>query len=141
LAKLSNVADIIVVSATPGEALEREWNEHDIAKYTAVIAGQEMGTKEEHLQVASYGKYTQNRILMIGDALGDMAAAKNNNALFYPINPGHETKSWKRFFEEVFDKFINGQYGGSYETDLIAEFDACLPENPPWIKISDNVRI
>jgi len=45
LEKLTDQADIIVVSATPGEALEREWVEHDISRYAAVIAGQAMGTK------------------------------------------------------------------------------------------------
>ena len=48
LEKISNTADAIVVSATPCEALKREWDEHDIAKYVRVIAGQEMGTKKEH---------------------------------------------------------------------------------------------
>ena len=47
LQKLQKIADVIVVSATPTEALQREWEEHDIAKYAAIIAGQEMGTKKE----------------------------------------------------------------------------------------------
>ena len=38
-------ADMIVVSATPCAALEQEWNEHDIARFVRVIAGQEMGKK------------------------------------------------------------------------------------------------
>jgi len=73
---------------------------------------------------------------MIGDAPGDMKAAKANDALFYPINPGNETESWKRFHDEAFDKFIDkfidGQYAGEYEQKVIAEFDEYLPENPPW---------
>jgi hypothetical protein len=71
---------------------------------------------------------------MVGDAPGDMKAAKANEALFYPINPGAEEESWRRFAEEALDKFINGRYAGSYEEKLIAEFDACLPETPPWEK-------
>ena len=35
----------MVVSATPGEALEREWREHHLAGLVALIAGQEMGGK------------------------------------------------------------------------------------------------
>ncbi len=134
LEKVLPLADIIVVSATPCEALEREWTEHDIAKYAEIIAGQEMGTKKEHLSYAANGKYEPDHILMIGDAPGDMRAAKANNALFYPINPGDEEKSWKRFCEEAFDKFINGEYAGKYEEDLIAEYDAYLPTTPPWQK-------
>ena len=71
---------------------------------------------------------------MIGDAPGDMKAAKANNALFYPIIPGREIQSWKRFGDEAFDRFINGRYAGEYEQKLIAEFDASLPETPPWQK-------
>jgi len=134
LEKACPMADIIVVSATPYEALQREWEEHGIAKFARVIAGQEMGTKKEHLALAARGKYEPGHILMVGDAPGDMRAAKANDALFYPINPGDETQSWKRFHDEALDKFINGQYAGEYEEMLIAEFDKCLPEKPPWEK-------
>jgi len=132
LERMRSFADVIVVSATPCEALTREWEEHDIAKYVDVIAGQEMGKKAQHLEYATKGKYEKNCVLMIGDAPGDMKAAKVNNALFYPINPGDEDKSWKRFAEEALDKFINGEYGGEYEEKVIAEFDAYLPEFAEW---------
>jgi phosphoglycolate phosphatase-like HAD superfamily hydrolase len=134
LEKIQPLADVIVVSATPGEALIREWQEHDIARYVEVIAGQEMGTKAQHLEYAAKGRYEKDHVLMVGDAPGDMKAAKTNGVLFYPINPGGEVESWKRFGDEAFDKFINGQYAGDYEAKLIAEFDAYLPELPPWEK-------
>ncbi len=132
LEKMHPSADVIVVSATPNEALAREWREHDIAKYTSVIAGQEMGTKAQHLDYATTGKYEKGNVLMIGDAPGDKKAADHIGALFYPVNPGAETESWKRFHDEAFDKFISGEYAGEYQAQLIAEFDACLPELPPW---------
>ncbi len=132
LEKIQPLADVIVVSATPDEALKREWEEHDIAGYVEVIAGQEMGKKAQHLEYATKGRYEKNRVLMIGDAPGDMKAAKANDALFYPINPGDEVQSWKRFHDEAFDKFISGEYAGEYEDKVIAEFDAYLPELPPW---------
>jgi phosphoglycolate phosphatase-like HAD superfamily hydrolase len=134
LEKIQPLADVIVVSATPNEALKREWEEHKIAKYVKVIAGQEMGTKTQHLEYAAKGKYEKDHVLMIGDAPGDMKAARANNALFYPVNPGNEVESWKRFHDEAFDKFLDGNYAGKYEEKLIAEFNACLPENPPWKK-------
>jgi phosphoglycolate phosphatase-like HAD superfamily hydrolase len=132
LEKIRPLADVIVVSATPGEALIREWEEHDIAKYTDVIAGQEMGTKAQHLEYATKGKYEKNCVLMIGDAPGDMKAARANNALFFPVVPGKETESWKRFYEEAFDRFIKGKYAGGYEQKLAEEFEASLPEKPAW---------
>ena len=133
LEKIRPLADVIVVSATPGEALIREWEEHDIAIYVKIIAGQEMGKKAQHLNYAAKGRYEKNHVLMIGDAPGDMKAARTNDALFYPINPGDEIESWKRFHDEAFDKFINGEYAGKYEQKLIAEFDSYLPELPPWV--------
>jgi len=132
LEKIQSSADVIVVSGTPDEALKREWQEHDIAKYAEVIAGQEMGTKTQHLSYAAKGKYEKNHVLMIGDAPGDMVAAGINDALFYPINPGDEIESWKRFGDEAFGKFINGEFAGEYEKKLIAEFESYLPELPPW---------
>jgi len=134
LEKICVKADVIVCSSTPYEALQREWEEHGVAKYAQVIAGQEMGKKAEHLKYAADGKYEKDHCLMIGDAPGDMKAAKANGILFYPVNPGDEIKSWKRFHDEAFDKFIAGVYAGEYEEKLIAEFDEYLPELPPWEK-------
>ena len=84
--------------------------------------------------MAAGGKYPTDHILMIGDAPGDMKAAKANDALFYPINPGHEEASWQRFYEEAVHKFLAEEYAGDYEASLIAEFEAMLPSVPPWKK-------
>jgi len=130
--KVKDKADLIVVSQTPVEALTREWKENRIDKYVRLIAGQEYGTKTEHLEYAARGKYEKDKILMVGDAPGDKKAAKANNALFYPINPGHEEASWERFYNEAIDRFFNGNYSGDFENRIIKEFDSFLPENPPW---------
>jgi phosphoglycolate phosphatase-like HAD superfamily hydrolase len=129
---LADKSDMIVVSATPVEALTSEWNEHNIAQYVRVIAGQEMGKKALHLELAAKDKYPPDHILMVGDAPGDMRAARVNGALFYPINPGHEEASWQRFYEEAVHRFLAGEYAGDYEAALIAEFEQMLPEVPPW---------
>ncbi|HEY5583968.1 MAG TPA: HAD family hydrolase [Ruminiclostridium sp.] len=132
LEKVSKYADAIVVSATPTSALNREWAEHGIDKYVKVIAGQEMGTKKDHIRIAKAGRYVETHVLKIGDALGDYNAAKANNVLFYPINPGNEDASWQKFYEEAFDKFIEGTYQGAYEEELIEDFKKLLPSTPPW---------
>ena len=129
---LAGKADMIVVSATPMEALTREWEEHDIARYVRGIAGQEMGKKAYHLELAARGRYAPDHVLMIGDAPGDMKAARQNDALFYPINPGHEEESWQRFCEQAVTKFLAGEYAGAYEAAVIAEFEKVLPDTPPW---------
>jgi len=131
LDKISAWADIIVCSGTPGEALEREWEENKIEGYPRVIAGQEMGKKKDHLEIVA-SKYPEGNVIMLGDAFGDQKAAQANNLLFYPINPGYEEKSWELFFNEVTDKFHNGGYTADYEAGFIAEFEKLLPETPPW---------
>jgi phosphoglycolate phosphatase-like HAD superfamily hydrolase len=132
LTKAAAGADVMVVSATPIDALEREWAEHDITRFARLIAGQEHGSKKEHLELAAQGKYPSDRILMIGDADGDLKAARAVDALFFPICPGHEEDSWKRFCDEACERFLAGTYAGDYEARLIREFDSYLPETPPW---------
>ena len=130
--KISSLADLIIVSQTPLEALDREWGEHDLKKYVRVVAGQEYGTKTEHIALAAKGKYPDNKILMIGDAMGDLDAAKNNGVLFYPITPGKEDNAWERFLNEGLIRFTKGTYEGSYENSLLKDFSKSLPEIPPW---------
>lgn len=132
LEKLNRHADAMCISQTPADALKREWSEHGIAGHVKIIAGQEMGTKTEHIKFAAKDKYAPERILMIGDAPGDHKAAKSNGALFFPIIPGSEEASWERLFGEGLDRFFNGKYAGEYEAALIREFDASLPEHPGW---------
>ncbi|WP_169976537.1 HAD family hydrolase [Tautonia rosea] len=129
---LKGKADVMVVSATPVEALTREWEEHDLAQFVGLIAGQELGSKKEHLGLAAGGRYAPDHILMVGDAPGDRKAAEANGVLFYPINPGFEDQSWQRFHDEALPRFFNGTYAGSYMAERIAEFEALLPEHPPW---------
>ncbi len=128
--KLQEQADVIVVSATPQEALQREWDEHDLTRYVVAICGQEMGTKAESLEAAS--KYPARHTLMIGDAPGDYQAAMANRALFFPINPGAEEASWKRFYEQGIERFLSGTFPGEYQDELLAQFGSYLPEKPPW---------
>jgi phosphoglycolate phosphatase-like HAD superfamily hydrolase len=132
LSFLQDKADMIVVSATPLEALVREWNDAGIAPFVRLIAGQELGSKSVHLKLAAAGKYTPDHILMIGDAPGDYKAARDNQALFYPINPGREEESWELFYNEAMHKFLAGEYAGDYETHLVERFHALLPDTPPW---------
>lgn len=132
LEKIKPLADSMVVSQTPNEALKREWEENEIDHYLRMIAGQEHGTKAEHLKYAAKGKYPDEKILMIGDANGDLKAAKSNGVLFFPVNPGKEEESWEKLYNEGLDRFFAGTFKGSYEDELIKEFETYLPEHPHW---------
>jgi phosphoglycolate phosphatase-like HAD superfamily hydrolase len=133
LDKISSFSDIVIVSQTPLDVLEREWKEHSLKGHSMHIAGQEHGTKTQHIAFAAKGKYKDNKILMIGDAKGDLDAAKNNGILFYPVIPGKEDRSWERLLNEALDRFKEGEYAGTYEDELLLEFRKSLPETPPWL--------
>jgi len=99
--------------------------------FVSLICGQEMGTKKEHIEALA-DQYGPERVLMIGDAPGDLRAAKANGALFYPVVPGEEEGSWEKLYREGLDLFLRGEFAGQYEEKLIAVFDKTLPERPSW---------
>ena len=62
------------------------------------IGGQETGTKTQMLEAVAEDKYDQDKILIIGDALGDLQAAQNMGTIpctTIPI-PYHEKRSRPR---------------------------------------------
>ena len=132
LRRLQERADAIVVSATPSEALRREWAEHGLDGYVRAIAGQEVGSKAEMLEQAAGGRYAAGHVLMIGDAPGDWRAARSVGAVFFPIAPGREEESWQQLRDEGLQRFFDGSFAGAYEDRLLEEFQAILPEDPPW---------
>lgn len=132
LEKISARSDLAVVSQTPEQALIKEWEENGLLQYVQIVAGQELGTKAEHLKMVTGGRYSPEQVLMIGDALGDLRSAETLCACFYPINPGREEESWARLAEEAYDRFLAGTFCGAYQEKLNAEFMALLPSVPPW---------
>lgn len=132
LLKASQVADIVVVSSETGKVLEKEWVESGMHIFTRLVAGSEMGKKESIIRKMKEKRYSNSKVMMIGDAPGDMEAAKVNNVLFYPITPGREAGSWEMFHKDVLDMFLSGKYTGAYEDNMIAGFMSELPEIPPW---------
>lgn len=134
LEKVCALADLVVVSGTPTEALEREWEETGLRPFARMICGQELGTKVAHLKgCAGSGRYAPGHVLMIGDAPGDQRAAEKAGALFYPIVPGEEEESWERLHDEALGLFFNGCYAGDYADQLADHFNAALPPEPYWV--------
>lgn len=126
-------ADCLVVSQASQDAIDREWGEHGLLPYMAATAGQEQGTKTEHLQQAgAAGGYPAERILMLGDAPGDRAAAAACGARFMPIIPGDEEASWQRLHEEIMPRFFTDRFDDALQEELLAAFDAALPSEPPF---------
>jgi phosphoglycolate phosphatase-like HAD superfamily hydrolase len=136
LSALPGRADIMVCSSASLKGLEREWGEHGWERYIQLIASQEIGSKAEHLDLATRGKCEKEQVLMIGDAPGDFKAAQAVGELFYPILPDHELESWRQLYEEGIGRFLDDTSAGHYQQSLLSEFDASLLENPPWISVS-----
>jgi phosphoglycolate phosphatase-like HAD superfamily hydrolase len=132
LKRIALNSDAIVISQTQAGALLKDWYRDDLAKYVSVIAGPELGSKIDHFTLSAVNRYPANAILMIGDAPGDMATAQAIGCNFFPINPGHEVDSWKRFMNEAYSLFLAGGFSYEYQQQLIQEFKALLPGIPPW---------
>ena len=109
LPALAAACDTLVVSQTPAETIEREWLAAGIRGHVAAIAGQEFGSKTAQLLSAGSGRYPPGAVMMIGDAPGDMEAADEAGALFYPIIPGREEESWHSLRTRDRDLFLAGR--------------------------------
>lgn len=121
LAAAHLVADTAVVSSANAGAIHSEWNRHGLAEYMNVMLGQEVGSKAACIRALADGRYDKDKVLMVGDALGDLEAAQKNGVLFYPILVGHEEESWQRLAEEALHKLLHGIYRGAYQELLIKE--------------------
>lgn len=126
LETLSKIVDISVVSSANGEALKDEWSRNKLVEYLRILLGQEAGTKQHCIAELKKKGYDTDKILMVGDAPGDLQAAKNNNVRFYPILVNKEGFSWQRLVNESVLKLINGEFDESYQKQLIDEFENSL---------------
>ena len=129
---MAQYADILIVSKTPYSDLANYWEAQGIAQYVQIIAGQEMGSKGHHIEVAKRaGNYEDDQVLMIGDGGGDLKAVKENNGLFYPTPPGQEQMAWDNF-PDAFQLFVKKEYKGEFEDKLIQAFNQALLTSPLW---------
>ena len=126
LEALSKKVDISVVSSANGEALNDEWSRNDLVKYLRALLGQEAGTKQHCIAELKKKGYDADKILMVGDAPGDLQAAENNGVRFYPILVNKEGFSWERLVGEAVPKLMNGEFDEAYQNQLIGEFNDSL---------------
>lgn len=131
LQALRRAADLIVVSQTTEEALVREWNQADLAEWVQAIAGAEWGSKRASLVAAMADRYDSTRTVMVGDATGDLEAARVAGCLFFPILPGDEVASWAELCSEGLERVRSGSFAGAYQAELIARFQAVLTPTFP----------
>lgn len=116
------VADIAIVSSANAKAVLDEWNKHGLLENVDIVLTQNIGSKSYCINKLIAKGYSRNNVLMVGDALGDLKAAEENEALYYPIMVRKEKESWIRFSKEALERFTSNSYYGEYQEKVIAEF-------------------
>lgn len=109
LEKLKPFCDIAIVSAANRDAVEEEWNRLGLMPFVDITLCQDTGSKAEGIQFMLEKGFDPKKILMTGDAPGDLSAAQKNGVYFYPILVGHEKESWSEYPEAV-ERLMSGTY-------------------------------
>lgn len=116
LAAAHGGADVAVVSSANREAVAEEWIRCGLADSVDVILCQDVGSKKACIEALMRKGFAEDRILMVGDAPGDLKAAFDNGVYFYPILVNHEKESWQTFVDTACPAFLSGCYGGEQAT-------------------------
>lgn len=116
------VADIAIVSSANLQAVEEEWALYGLLDYVDILLAQNVGSKAFCIQELLRKGYDKDKVLMTGDAPGDLEAAKSNSVFYYPILVKHEAESWAEFRETAVDSLTSGGYGGAYQSEKIEAF-------------------
>ena len=66
--------------------------------------------------------YDPEKVLMCGDAPGDLQAAEKNGVFYFPILVRREKGSWEEFMAEGFGRLLDGTYEGAYQDAKKAAF-------------------
>ena len=118
------LADVAVVSSANREAVVEEWEKFGLLAHTDVTLTQDVGSKAFCIGEMLKLGYEKQKTLMVGDAIGDLDAAKQNGVYFFPILPTKEKESWQELCDTALQKLLDGSYGGEYQEKKIADFMA-----------------
>ena len=120
------IADVAVVSSANRGAVEEEWQEHSLLPHVDILLAQDVGSKAFCIgEMLKFG-YDKTKVLMVGDAPGDMDAAEKNGVYYFPILVNHEKESWDELMSEGLMRLANGTFGGEYQDSLKRRFVANL---------------
>ncbi len=122
LAAAHRVADVAVVSSANLGAVIDEWGRHGLLNYTDAVMAQNSGNKTECIKKLVEKGYDKNKVVMCGDALGDLEAADKNCVYFYPILVRRESESWQEFIDVALTRLLDGSYGDGYAEKKKNEF-------------------
>lgn len=122
LAYAHEYADIAIVSSANLQAVEEEWELYGLLEHVDILMAQNVGSKAFCIQEMVKKGYDKDKVLMTGDAPGDLQAAQKNDVFYYPILVRHEKESWKEFQEKAVSHLLDSSYGGAYQEEKIKAF-------------------
>lgn len=115
-------ADIAIVSSANLGAVLEEWEKHGLLEHTDIVMAQNSGSKAACIAALLEKGYDKDKVVMCGDAPGDLAAAEKNGVFYFPILVNHEKESWQEFMGEALDLLADGKFGGEYQEKKKSEF-------------------
>ena len=116
------VADIAIVSSANYEAVIDEWDYYKLLDHVDIVMAQNVGSKAFCIAELLKKGYDVDKVLMTGDAPGDLDAANKNGVFYFPILVNKEKESWVEFKETAVNTLLAGKYVGEYQDKKIAEF-------------------
>lgn len=115
-------ADVVIVSSANADAVVEEWEKHELLPHTDLLLAQNAGSKGFCIQQLLKKGYSPHRVIMCGDAPGDLQAAEKNGVFFFPILVRKERESWEEFITTALPRLKNETYGGEYQEKKILQF-------------------
>jgi phosphoglycolate phosphatase-like HAD superfamily hydrolase len=100
--------DIAIVSSANYAAVVEEWKRCGLLELTDVVTTQTDGSKAYCISELIKKGYDKDKVVMMGDAEGDLKAAESNGVAFYPVLVNHEKQSWEQL-PEFLSKFVSGE--------------------------------
>ena len=112
--------DMAIVSSANYAAVTEEWERCSLLQLVDCVTTQQDGSKAHCISRLIGKGYDPSRVVMVGDAPGDMDAAESNGVQFYPILVNREEESWSRIIPA-----LHGVLSGK-KLDLKGKFIANL---------------
>ncbi len=114
--------DIAVVSSANLDAVIEEWEKRELLRCVDIVLAQNAGSKAYCISELLKKGYDRDKVLMCGDAPGDLDASVKNGVSFFPILVKKEKESWLEFTREGVLRLCKGQYAGEYQEKKKREF-------------------
>lgn len=131
LEKISQFADIVVISDAITENTLRVWTKYGLTSFVRLITGAEDGPGHELIKTI-IRHYRKKNVLLIADDPQHLKLARSEKISFYPIDPYNEIQSWNTLYDTEFTRFCEGRFTKKREHELELSFLSGLPASPGW---------